>query len=77
MPTIAYAYHADTCAGSSACSAMPNSEPTTAPTKSVGVKIPPIAPEPAVAAVAISLRTSTATSACQVHGACRIALTTL
>jgi hypothetical protein len=47
-----------------------------APTKMVGVKTPPMAPEPEVAAVAKTLAIRMATTAVAGHGACRTLLTT-
>lgn len=63
--------------GHSCCSRPPNSAPSTAPTNSVGVKMPPTAPEPVVAETASTFQNSTASSAALDQWSCRMALTTL
>ena len=57
MPTSVKAVGTERRPGQMTWEAAANKYPTQAPTKSVGVKTPPTAPEPNVAEVATSLRT--------------------
>ena len=76
MP-IAVAAGAGRLPGSSHSAPCANSAPATEPMNSVGVKMPPTAPEPVVAATAASLNSSTNMSAFQVQVPCRMLSTTL
>ncbi len=77
MPTRAYALPLEMTVGSRACSAPPATAPMAAPTNRVGVKTPPTAPEPTVAAVLNTLAMSTRASNCPARSPRNISPTVL